>query len=173
MFGKNTDYYSQFKDGATDRTKALIRQRDELTKTIKQARKNLGNEQESAQKLKDRIAKLKSLSSVSLTDDDLSFQKFKTSLKKLTVELEASEDICRTLEIEVIPQKQSELKTIETNVKNILRAYVLECKPVADKRIQALLDEAMIEREQFLSAFRKIYTDCGETFIVNILKLKR
>ena len=161
------DYYKEFSDGANDRTKSFVKQRDELSKTIQQAQKNLGGELEAVRKLKDRIAKLKSLSSISLTDDQNSFDKFKTSLKKLNTELETSEEICQTLQTEILPAKQGELKTAETNVKNILRDFILECRPIADKRIQVLLDECAAEREQFLASFRKIYQDCGETFIVN------
>jgi len=160
------DYYQQFSDGAQVRVKPLIKKRDELAQVVKAARKNLSREQEQTLNLQNRIAKLKSLSSISLTDDVNSFEKFKTSLKKLNSELETSAEIVQTFG-EIIPAKQSELDAVSTNIKILLGNYLLESRTTADKEIQLILDTAMAERENFIAAFRKIYADAGEVFVAN------
>lgn len=163
----NFDYYKELLPNAQARTKVYLTKIADLTKTIATAQKNLSKEKEAVQSLQDRIEKLKALSSVSLTDDQLSFDKFKTSLKKLTTELDTSQQIVSTFEGEVIPAKENELRDARRNLEITLRSCLMESKPVSEERIRKLLSQTEAERENFISAWRQIYADNGLSFICN------
>ena len=157
------DYYEKYKSVADDKTKLLISRRDELKRIIEVAGKNLAREQETVLSLEGRLEKLKSLSSESLTSDAGSFEKFKASQRKLTVELGTSKDACRTLKDEIIPKKTAEFNAVRKQIHEKLDVLLQESKQVIDMRIRDLIDEIGAERDSFYATFNRIYqeADCG------------
>ena len=157
-------YFEMFSIEARERTKILIAQRNTFTKTIDIASKNLAKEKENGFSLVERIDKLKELSTTSLTDDDLSFAKFKTSLKKLNADLETSDEVCRALTNDIIPQKKKELSAISSTLKRVLQSYFIECKPINDENVRILIDKADQEQQDYYEAFEQIFKTAGLTF---------
>lgn len=150
------DYLREFSKKAADRVQSLISQRDKLTQTIDQTKKNLESEQALVQKLKGELEKL----NTELTDDSQSFQEFKDSLSKLDSDIEKAERACETLQ-EIIPQKTTALQTVRSQIKGKLKAFFAESKPIIDKEIRDILDLAAAERAAFVDAFGKFYEAAG------------
>lgn len=132
----------------TFKVRALEKQRDGLSKIIKQAYKNLDRETKNIHNFETRIGKLKSLSIYSLTDDENSFAKFKTSLKKLNTELETSQEICTILETDVIPKKQDEFVEAQVAIELFQRSYLLECEEADRKKCEELRKKIEVFRQK-------------------------
>ncbi len=161
------DYYLQFKDEVEKEVGTFARSVETLSKEISAAEKRLADERSKSERIKEQIKKLKDLSGESLTGDVNAFEKFKTSLKNRSNELDASVEVIRLLSEEIIPHKARELSDCERNLKIKLNAYLLQSRRIADERINALLRDCINERQDFLDAFSKIYSDYGLVFVVS------
>jgi hypothetical protein len=102
-----------------------------------------------------------------LTDDQNSYEKYRTSQKKLTIELDNSLSMIKSLSEEILPRKTSEFQDAKRNLKIVLNAYLLRCRPTADAKINELLRECIAVRQDFLDAFARIFDDYGLNFIVS------
>lgn len=136
-----------------------------LAEQVRRITKRLADEKSNSDGIKERIRQLKSLAGESLTGDQNTYEKFRTSLKKLSAELETSDSMIRSLSEEILPGKQRELNTALSDLTNTLTAYLLRTRPLADARINELLRECIGIRQDFLDSFTKIFADCGLVFI--------
>jgi molybdopterin converting factor small subunit len=161
------NYYETFKPEADKKISALAETVKTLSAQLPKIRKRLADEQDNAKSLNSRIEKLKQLSAESLTGDQNDYEKFKVSLKKLTADLESSKETCRLLADEVLPKKTNELNTATTNLKIALNAFLLKSRSIADKKINELLIACVNERQDFLDAFKKIFSDYGLSLVVS------
>jgi len=161
------DYYTLFKPESKKQIGTLAKRVAELKRQIPKVQKRLSDEQNQGQRIERDIQILKGCAGEKLTEDRNAFDKFKNSLKKLTVQLETSQEVVSTLSKDIIPQLQRDLQTAATNLRIQLAAFVVESRPVADKRINELLIACIEQRQSFLDAFTKIYADCGVVFQVN------
>lgn len=154
------NYYEEFKDEINVWAKPLIRCRDKLIEVIEDAKKNLAAEQKNARSLKGRIDSLKTLSRNSLTDKNLDFAKFKSSLKKLNEELAVSNSACEILQ-EILPAKQKELQAARQQLNDKFDSCFREYKPVNDEQVYALLDAAFAEKGLYAAAFHRLRQEAG------------
>lgn len=155
------NYYELLKDEVSGWASPLVKCRDELIKVIENAKKSLSAERIIVQNLKARIEKLKTLSRDSLTDSDLDFAKFKTSLKKLNDELAVSESACEMLKSEILPAKQKELQDVRRRLNDKFDACFRENKPLNDKEVFALLNAAFVEKGLYAAAFHRLRQEAG------------
>lgn len=155
------DYYGKFREEAIALTKDIVKERDELDKIIAFAKKNLAKEQEVVLKLKSRIAKMEELADVSLTDDTLSFDKFKTRQKKINTELQTAEKACELLRDKIIPKKTAELQAVRIKLKGVLNAFYLRCEPVNKEQVRSILYSAAAEKATYVTDFGRIYKAVG------------
>jgi len=158
-------YYETFKLETEKVVGELSASVKNLNEQVRRIKKRLADERNNSESLKDRLQKLKDLAGESLTDDQNSYEKYRTNLKKLTAELENSGVMIKSLSEEILPGKQRELNTARTNLANTLTAYLLKSRPAADARINKLLRECICVRQDFLNSFTKIFADCGLVFI--------
>ena len=149
------NYYEKFHDEAIVLTEGIVKERDELNRIIKFAKKNLIKEQQEVSKLKVRIAKLEELSSVSLTDDTNSFEKFKVSQKKLTTTLETAQTACKLLGDKIIPLKTTELQAVRAKLKGVLNAFYLQCEPVNKEQVRKVIHSANRKQVQVWTGRKK------------------
>jgi hypothetical protein len=136
-----------------------------LAEQVQRIKKRLADEKNNSVRLAERIRELKSLAGESLTDDQNSYEKYRTSLKKLSVELETSDSMIKSLAEEILPGKQREFDAAQINLKSALTAYLLKSRPIADRQIRELLTEAIRVRQDFLDSFTKIFADYGLAFV--------
>ena len=155
------NYYERLKEEVKAWSLPLVKSRDELIKIIETAKKSLTTEKGIVQNLKARIEKLKDMSKESLTNVELDFAKFKTSLKKLNSELEVSESACEMLQNEILPQKQKELQDVRRQLNGKFDASFLQHKPVNDEQVYALLEKVYDEKCLFAAAFHRLRQEAG------------
>ncbi len=155
------DYYERIKEEVKTWSLPLVRSRDKLVKIIENANKSLGDELLIVQNLKARIEKLKELSKESLTDENLDFARFKTSLKKLNAELEVSESACEMLQNEILPQKQKELQDIRRQLEDKFNVCFQQHKAVNNEQVYALLEKVYDEKCLYAAAFHRLRQEAG------------
>jgi len=160
-----SSYYETFKPETEKVVGKLSANVKTLAQQVRRITKRLADEKNNSVRLAERIKELKALAGESLTDDQNSYEKYRTSLKKLSVELETSDSMIKSLAEEILPGKQREFNTAAINLKSTLTAYLLRCRPMADARINGLLKECVGVRQDFLDSFTKIFADCGLVFI--------
>jgi hypothetical protein len=136
-----------------------------LAEQVRRITKRLADEKNNSVRLAERIKELKSLAGESLSGDQNTYEKYRTNLKKLSVDLEMSDSMIKSLSEEILPGKKRELNTARTNLTNTLTAYLLKSRPIADAQINKLLRECICIRQDFLDSFTKIFADCGLVFI--------
>lgn len=161
------NYYEQFKPTADVRAKSYFKIVSDLAKQIPVVEKRLADERLAAENFKSRFAKLEELSIESLSGDVGSFEKYKTSMKKLQNDLEISEEITDNIEKRILPAAKQRLDDATTNLKIVLNQLVLSSRKFADAEINILLKSCIVEHDSFLDAFGKIFQDYGLVFIAN------
>ena len=162
-----TTHYESFKMKADDKCRTLHKTVSDLSKHLPKVKKRLQDEMDNRDSLQRRLEKLQELSIESLAGDVLSFERYKASMKKLSVELAVSEEVVNNITTQVLPNAEARLRDAETNLKIVLEQLILLTRPVADEKINAHLRECIIERESFLDAWRAIYEDFGLNLIVS------
>jgi hypothetical protein len=161
------DYYTELKLGADFEVSALFKSVLELRQQLPKIIQRRNDERNNIERLTERIEKLKRLSGESLTGELNSYEKFKTSLKKLNTELDAAQEAERLLSGDIIPKKQRQQETAEANLKIKLNVFLLRSRVIPDAKINQLLQDCIKERQDFLDAFTRIYSDYGLGFIVS------
>ena len=165
------NYYELLKAKAKERTAKYLQKIAEIEKTLVAAQKNLDSEKSAEQSLSGHIERLKAKSSDFLTDDKMSFERFKKDLRKNTVDLEISQESIRILEGNIIPEKRKLLESTQKDLELTLRILTTETVAVAEKVIGDLLRQAEAERESFIDAVHQIHKDYGLTFTFNSERL--
>ena len=160
-----TDYYETFKAEADARAKSYFKIVSDLAKQIPVVEKRLADERDNAANFKSRFAKLEELSIESLSGDIGSFEKYKTSMKKLQNDLEVSEEIIGNVESRILPGAKQRLDDATTNLKIVLNQLVLSSRKFADAEIDDLLRAVITEHDAFLDSFVRIFQDYGLSFI--------
>ena len=105
-----TTYYESFKLKADDKCRTLHKTVADLSKQLPKVRKRLQDEKDNRDSLQSRLEKLTDLSVESLSGDVTSYERYKTSMKKLNTELAVSEEIVRNIEGKILPSAESRLK---------------------------------------------------------------
>ena len=142
------DYYTQLSQKAKERTAKHLQKIAEIEKTLTAAIKNLDSEKSAEKSLSGHIGRLKARSSDFLTDDKMSFERFKKDLRKNMVDLEISQESIRILEGTIIPEKRKQLAGTQKDLILTLRILTTETVAVAEKVIGDLLRQAEAEREK-------------------------
>jgi len=158
-------YYETLKPETEKVVGELFATTKNLNEQVQRIKKRLADEKNNSVRLAERIRELKSLAGESLTDDQNSYEKYRTSLKKLSVDLETSGSMIKSLSEEILPGKQRKFDAAQINLKRALTAYLLKSRPVADRQIRELLTEAIRVRQDFLDSFTKIFADYGLIFV--------
>ena len=161
------DYYTQLSQKAKERTAKHLQKIAEIEKTLTAAIKNLDSEKSAEKSLSGHIERLKARSSDFLTDDKMSFERFKKDLRKNAVDLEISQESIRILEGIILPEKRKLLESTQKDLELTLRILTTETVAVAEKVIGDLLRQAEAERESFIDAVKKMHEDYGLTFVFN------
>ena len=162
-----TSYYESFKLKADDKCRTLHKTVADLSKQLPKVRKRLQDEKDNRDKLQSRLEKMADLSVESLSGDVTSYERYKTSMKKLNVELAVSEEIVQNISTNILPNAEIRLLDAERNLKIVLNQLIHETRPVADEKINEFLRSCIDERDKFLDAWRTIYGDFGLHLIVN------
>jgi len=167
MIEQKMDYYETLRLPPDSDIAVFAATVQTLRKQVARVKKTLADERNNAQRLEGRIKGLKAQAGESLTGGKNSFEGFRSSLTKLSRQLDTSVEITRSLADEILPKLTSELTLSETNLSIKLGVYVTNSRQVANDRINELLRACITEREEFLSAFAKIYADFGLILYVN------
>ena len=158
------DFYSQFKAGADEAALALSETVRELLNRLPKVEKRIEDEKARLASIEERIAILKSLAHESLTSDQNSYEKYRTSLKKLNAEFETSTEIIKTLTDEILPKREAEYLDAKTVLRESLDNYMQWCKCLVNEQICDIFREVIGQRQNFLDCFSRIYADYDFVF---------
>lgn len=166
-----SDYYETLKPKVNESCTKLADRFKDLDRQIDRAEKQLQNEVDNVEKLQQRITKLKKTAGESIAESQLSYEKFKVSLKKLHADEEVSAEIVEALRNEFIPKLKDEraecIVNLELSLQNI---GVANCGIADSKRsgfLKAVTDALLAfqaERKQVVAAWQKLYSGYGLTF---------
>ena len=159
-----TTYLETFRAEAETKIGPLANRVAELTKHLDGIRRRAAAESENAGRIAADVADLKRLAGESLTGDTNAYERFKTSLKKLTAKLETSQEIGATFTREIIPTKEREIAAARLKLAEALAALYAEKKPACEAEMTRLLDAVVAERDAFLTAFGQLFSDFGVGF---------
>ena len=149
---------------ADPNVKHLLKTYREKTKQIDQARKRLTDEQESAERLQARIGKLKSLAGESLAGGQGEYEKFKTSLRKRSQELETALSAADTLKKQVIPKLSDELLHTKQVLTHTLLGFFRDRKASVEAAMSKGFEQSVLgPRDEYLAAATQIFKDVGLT----------
>ena len=162
-----TTYHESFKAKAGDKCRTLYKTVSDLSTQLPRLKQRLSDEKENAANLTGRIQKLQDLAVESLSGDKQSFEKYKTSQRKLNTELAVSEEVVNNIATQILPNAEARLRDAEVNLKIVLEQLIHETRPIADAKINEFLRSCVNERENFLDAWRAIYNDFGLHLIVS------
>jgi len=126
--------------------------------------RRIGIEKQNIENYKSRIAKLDGLAAESLSGSSKSYEKYKTSVKKLNEQLSLSLEILEKLQ-QVRRPLLEELRTHKYNLQIILPNFIIEFRRKADSELSPLLDTLMDRIENFLSDCKEICRGFGILFI--------
>lgn len=156
-------YYETFKPGPDTAIGKLDERVKSLGADIRQITKNLADEKNTSKSLKRRIQEQKLLASEALMGSKNAYEKYRTTLTKLSGKLETSESMINSLS-DSLSNKQVELSGLKGDLKILLDAHLLRSRPVADERIKELLRECIFVRQDFIDSFKKVYAEYGIDF---------
>jgi hypothetical protein len=112
--------------------------------------------------LEERKEKLTASSEISLADNQNAFEKFQTSLRKVSVSIEATEQALETLETKIIPAQEREVAEAGRKLTAALDAFFRKGKKrECEAAMTALLDQVVSLRDAYHDGFRRIYRDYG------------
>jgi hypothetical protein len=163
-----SDYYTELKKKVDVALSKPLERIAELRKQISSAEKQLQNEIDKSENIKQRLIKLKSIAGEKISDSPSSYEKFKVSLKKLHNENEVSGEIIIALRDEFIPKLKDKLREACSDklwaLNQIARdGRCVGLKATADiaQAVLRLLDILVAEHKSFQSAWMRIYADFG------------
>lgn len=145
---------------------------DELIKNLKTAfesqnsqrekiLKRLKNETYNRKNLEEQIQRLKDLSGESLSGETGSYEKFKTSMKKLNEKLKVSSDMVETLESETVPNTERQIVEAKGKLERAVSDFLLSKKPDFEKRLAELFQALSDEQEDFFDSAKRLYNENG------------
>lgn len=162
------NYYEKFSPEAGKTVGTLFESVTVLTKQVANGRKRLADEQNKVQRLEDHKKKLNADAAESLSSDEpKEYEKYQTALKSNGDEIERRSAAVRQLSEVILPEKQKALDLAKLNLKNMLNAFMLRSRGVADTKINELIAACITERQDFLDAFTRIFADFGVALIVS------
>jgi len=140
-----------------ERMRLLQKQLSGITKRIAEETHNIENYQQ-------RIAKLDEIAVENLSGSSKSYEKYKTSIRKLHEQLKTSREILEKLKTMRKPL-DDEKRAHKCNLTVKLSNYILEYRKVADAELRPKLDSLMGDVEFFLNDCREIYEFFGFVFV--------
>jgi hypothetical protein len=159
------NYLDTLKTEAAKTVKPLADQVTTLTRQLASIRKRADDEKGSAAQTEANIANLKALAGEALTGKGVgAFDRYKTSLKKLTARLATSREIIETFNREILPAKECEIATAKAVLQEGLIALVMTHLPEAEKEMAALIGVVLRERDQFMASADAVFLEYGGDF---------
>ena len=146
------NFYEKFKADVDVAVKPLYDTVATLEKGIATLEKRLGEEKDRSEGFEQRIAALKQLSTDGLTSSRNKYEKFKTSMQKLTGQLSVSQEAIRIFGTEIIPRKKTELAVARQKAGAALYAFWVTKRPLCEELLTKLIDNIVTEYDGFLNS---------------------
>jgi len=140
-----------------ERMQVLKKQLSGIAKRTTEETHNIENYQQ-------RIAKLDEIAVENLSGSSKSYEKYKTSIRKLHEQLKTSREILEKLKTSRKPL-DDEKRTHKCNLSVKLSNYILEYRKVFDAELRPKLDSLMTDVEFFLNDCREIFESFGFVFV--------
>jgi len=161
------NFYDELKPKSDDRVGKLSEAFKATKVRLEKTKKRLAEEVQLLGRLQTQREKLTNLSDDSLVDSGDSFDKFKVSLKKLSAQMETSNDAIQTLKNNVIPSLESEVRQSEQALKTGLNAMVKDSLGLAESEMSELAGQIVAVQDSFLNAFDRIFQENDLRFVIN------
>jgi len=159
------NYLETFRAEAEKKVRPLADTVAKLTRQLESIRKRADDEKRRAIQTEADIADLKNRAGEALTDRGVNaFDRYKTSLKKLTALLATSREIIETFDREILPAKERELVEAKAALQAALVALVTASVPVCEVRMGELVGVVLRERDEFMSAADSLFGDYAADF---------
>jgi len=154
-------YYEQFKPEIDERIQGFKTTFESLNSQLEKILKRLKDETYNRKNLEEQIQRLKDLSGESLSGETGSYEKFKTSMKKLNEQLKVSTDMVETLESEIVPNTERQLIEAKGKLERAVSDFLLSKKPDFEKRLAELFQRLSDEQKDFLDSAKRLFTENG------------
>lgn len=161
------DWYNELKSEVTKNVKDAAKNIVDLNEQIRRLNKRIEDETANVQNFEQRIQTLKEKSSESLLGDAGSYEKFKVNLRKLNIQKDNALDIIKTLNKELLPSKKEQLAKENVKLDQAIIAMAKAKVPDVEKRMTAIIEQVIDERDNFIFAFVKLAADFGASFSMN------
>jgi len=165
------DFYTILKPEVENRAGVFAEQVLRCNKKITKTEQRLRDEKALLIRLRQQKEKLTGLSDESLVDSDNSYEKFKTSLRKLAVQIESTEAAIGTLEGKILSDLQKEMQESEQKLKNVLHDFCIQHKSDCEVEMTELLDRLVALQDDYFTAFDRFYADYALLFVIHDIAL--
>jgi len=160
------DYYNELKPQAEATVKVFAKNVQDSTSAITKIEKRLAEEMGDVRNFESRIADLNSRASESLLSDTNSYEKYRTSITKLRAQLATSVAICTTFQNELLPAKKAQLDEERRKLDKGLQVFCEAKRASCEAKMTELIGQVVAERDDFLEAVNRLFSDYGLTFKV-------
>ncbi len=156
------DYYDESKA-----KKLLNPLKDNLTKMAKQKdgiAKRLDTEKGKLESLDLQREKLDKMAGESLAGDDNAYAKFKTSLRKLSVERETAAACIAAFETDVLPKAKVVYDDARVELQKALLNFTIKSRSAVEEKMSELVGRAVEMHDEFLNSLEELHVSFGEEF---------
>lgn len=158
------NYYDELRSEVEQAVAKLAKQYTDLQKQVAATRKKIADERDSAERVQQHIDKLKSLAGESLAGGQNSYESFKASLRKRTLERDTALEIVETLKGEVLPRTQEALIHAQRKLEHALTALCQEKRRLPEQKMSELVGQIIAEHDAWLEAWERLFADYGVSF---------
>jgi hypothetical protein len=136
-------------------------------KVLDKTGKRLLNEKALLSRLETQKEKLTGKADDSLSGNDADYQKYKTSLRKLAVDIESTSDAVETLEKTIIPNQKKAVEAAKGKLYSTLCDFVRAEKVICEVDMCQLIEKIIQLQDNFITTFDKIFADYNFQFIIH------
>jgi hypothetical protein len=171
-------FYEKFKPEVEKIVAALVESFSVCKSKLALTEKRLNDQTSLLDRLNRQKDTLTSLADESLADDINSvnsFDKFKTSLRKVNADIESTSEAVEAVEGKIIPVQRRALEEAQQKLETALEGFCQQQKNDCETSMNALLSQIIELQDDFYDFHSLIFTDYGLTLknnSSNVLKLK-
>ena len=136
----------------------------ELVKALKNLKRKCGVEEGKAKGLRERKAKLELTCADALAKTQQGYEKCRTDLRRLAIDVDASVSMVDMFNDTVIPAKEREVRAAKIALETLVRSFLRDNKAKCESEMTALLAPVMAEKDKWQAYCEKLHTDNGITF---------